>query len=136
MSNSWSLAIATTTTSPSISKEADILVTNANVNGHIASFGPTSTSVTDSPKLQNEEPESLRLNKTVPTEKNPGEILGTAAAYKLDVREPLIGCSLSEFACTNGQCIPSSKYCDRINDCHDNSDEPRFCTRKYINNNT
>lgn len=59
-----------------------------------------------------------------------GELLGTAAAYKLDIREPLIGCSLSEFACTNGRCIPSSKFCDRINDCDDSSDEPRFCTRK------
>lgn len=59
------------------------------------------------------------------------EVLGTAAAYKLDIREPLIGCSISEFACSNGKCIPSSKYCDRIDDCDDNSDEPRFCTRKF-----
>lgn len=58
------------------------------------------------------------------------EVLGTAAAYKLDVREPLIGCSVSEFTCTNGRCIPLSKFCDRNNDCEDNSDEPRFCTRK------
>lgn len=60
-----------------------------------------------------------------------GEILGTAAAYKLDIREPLIGCSLYEFTCSNGRCIPNSKFCDRVNDCDDNSDEPRFCTSKF-----
>lgn len=60
-----------------------------------------------------------------------GGILGTAAAYKLDMRETLIGCSLSEFSCSNGRCIPISKYCDRFDDCDDNSDEPMFCTRKY-----
>lgn len=59
-----------------------------------------------------------------------GEILGTPAAYKLDIRDPLIGCSLSEFACKNGKCILASKFCDKINDCGDSSDEPRFCTRK------
>lgn len=61
-----------------------------------------------------------------------GEILGTAAAYKQDIRQPLIGCSLSEFTCLNGKCIPISKFCDRNNDCDDNSDEPRFCTSEYI----
>lgn len=60
------------------------------------------------------------------------EILGTAAAYRMDEREPLIGCSLSEFACSNGRCVPASKFCDRVNDCEDSSDEPRFCTRKSI----
>lgn len=69
---------------------------------------------------------------TSTTHENDGEVLGTAAAYKLDIREPLIGCSLAEFSCSNGKCIPSSKYCDRINDCDDNSDEPRFCTRKIL----
>lgn len=59
-----------------------------------------------------------------------GEFLGTPAAYKLDIRDPLIGCSLSEFACKNSKCVPASKFCDKINDCGDNSDEPRFCTRK------
>lgn len=59
-----------------------------------------------------------------------GGILGTAAAFKSDVREPLIGCSLSEFACRNGKCIPISKYCDKINDCNDYSDEPKLCSRK------
>lgn len=78
------------------------------------------------------------FKKTV-TQTYDGEILGTAAAYKLDIREPLIGCSLSEFACSNGKCIPASKFCDRVNDCDDSSDEPRFCTRKssfacYIEN--
>lgn len=61
-----------------------------------------------------------------------GGILGTPAAYKSDIREPLIGCSLSEFACKNGKCIPASKYCDRVHDCGDTSDEPRFCTRKLF----
>ncbi|XP_037938714.1 uncharacterized protein LOC119671912 isoform X1 [Teleopsis dalmanni] len=38
-------------------------------------------------------------------------------------------CSLSEFSCTNGRCVPLSKYCNNVNDCGDGSDEPRFCTR-------
>ncbi|XP_031626059.1 uncharacterized protein LOC116342540 [Contarinia nasturtii] len=71
------------------------------------------------------------LSTTMPTATptKPAEVLGTAAAYKLDEREPLIGCSLSEFTCSSGQCVPASKYCDRISDCEDSSDEPRFCTR-------
>ncbi|XP_046807625.1 uncharacterized protein LOC111683168 isoform X2 [Lucilia cuprina] len=38
-------------------------------------------------------------------------------------------CSLSEYSCTNGRCVPLSKYCNNINDCGDGSDEPRFCSR-------
>lgn len=40
------------------------------------------------------------------------------------------GCSLAEFSCSNGRCVPLSKYCNNLNDCGDGSDEPRFCTRK------
>lgn len=58
--------------------------------------------------------------------------LGTAAPLRQDPLGPLNGCSLSEFTCINTKCIPINKYCDRVNDCGDNSDEPRFCTRKYI----
>ncbi|KAH8366126.1 hypothetical protein KR093_009330, partial [Drosophila rubida] len=39
------------------------------------------------------------------------------------------GCSLSEFNCSNGRCVPLSKFCNNNNDCGDGSDEPRFCTR-------
>ncbi|KAH8295665.1 hypothetical protein KR018_002570, partial [Drosophila ironensis] len=39
------------------------------------------------------------------------------------------GCSLAEFSCNNGRCVPLSKYCNNANDCGDGSDEPRFCTR-------
>ncbi|KAF7274022.1 hypothetical protein GWI33_013292, partial [Rhynchophorus ferrugineus] len=38
-------------------------------------------------------------------------------------------CKISEFACTNGRCVPSNRYCDNKNDCGDSSDEPRYCTR-------
>lgn len=74
-------------------------------------------------------PSSANISYTDMSEQ--AEILGTAAAYKLDMRDTSIGCSLSEFSCSNGKCIPISKYCDRLNDCDDSSDEPRFCTRKY-----
>lgn len=84
------------------------------------------------PKLQNSEPESA--NSSTSSTLIYGGILGTPAAYKLDIREPLIGCSLSEYACKNGKCIPASKYCDKVHDCGDNSDEPRFCTRKLTIN--
>lgn len=60
-----------------------------------------------------------------------GNELGTAAPLRQDPLGPLNGCSLSEFTCVNSKCIPINKYCDRVNDCGDNSDEPRFCTRKY-----
>lgn len=70
------------------------------------------------------------VNTTFVESLDHAEVLGTAAAYKLDAREPLIGCSVSEFTCTNSRCIPLSKFCDRNNDCEDNSDEPRYCTRK------
>ncbi|XP_033240183.1 uncharacterized protein [Drosophila pseudoobscura] len=39
------------------------------------------------------------------------------------------GCSLAEYSCSNGRCVPLSKYCNNLNDCGDGSDEPRFCTR-------
>lgn len=39
-------------------------------------------------------------------------------------------CSISEYTCANGKCISLAQYCDNNDDCGDNSDEPRFCTRK------
>lgn len=75
--------------------------------------------------------DNISVEGLIHSQKEYGEILGTAAAYKLDVREPSIGCALSEFTCSNGNCIPSVKFCDRFNDCNDNSDEPRLCTRKW-----
>lgn len=59
-----------------------------------------------------------------------GDLLGTAAPLKSSGMGSSIGCSMSEFTCTNSKCIPTNKYCDRVNDCGDNSDEPRFCTRE------
>lgn len=84
------------------------------------------------PKLQNYKLEFG--NSSTASTLSYGGILGTPAAYKLDVREPLIGCSLAEFACKNGRCIPASKYCDKVHDCGggDTSDEPRFCTCKLV----
>ncbi|KAL5491262.1 hypothetical protein EMCRGX_G016515 [Ephydatia muelleri] len=32
-------------------------------------------------------------------------------------------CSSNQFACSNGNCVPSTYQCDRYNDCADNSDE-------------
>lgn len=46
---------------------------------------------------------------------------------------PMTNCSMSEFTCTNGKCVQLNKYCDKINDCGDGSDEPRFCTSAYNN---
>lgn len=88
---------------------------------HLTTITPNSISASQDLDFQN-----FTTSSTLPH----GGILGTPAAYKLDVRDPLIGCSLSEFACKNGKCILASKYCDKANDCGDNSDEPRFCTRK------
>lgn len=65
-------------------------------------------------------------------EQEHGNELGTAAPLRQDPLGPLNGCSLSEFTCINSKCIPINKYCDRVNDCGDNSDEPRFCTRKLF----
>jgi len=32
-------------------------------------------------------------------------------------------CSLSQFSCVNGKCIPTQWQCDDEDDCNDNSDE-------------
>lgn len=40
-------------------------------------------------------------------------------------------CSLSQFTCSNGNCVDLNRYCNNVNDCGDSSDEPRFCTSKY-----
>lgn len=37
-------------------------------------------------------------------------------------------CKQSEYHCQNGKCVPTNRFCNSINDCGDNSDEPRFCT--------
>lgn len=42
-------------------------------------------------------------------------------------------CSISEYTCANNKCISLAQFCDNNDDCGDNSDEPRFCTRKYLN---
>lgn len=41
-------------------------------------------------------------------------------------------CSISEFSCGNGKCIAAAAYCDNNDDCGDGSDEPRFCTSKFL----
>lgn len=103
--------------------------TNAVYN--FTSFKHLTTAMPDSgSKLQTVELELLNLS--ISSTLVHGGILGTPAAYKLDIREPLIGCSLSEFACKNGKCIPATKYCDKVHDCGDSSDEPRFCTCKLF----
>lgn len=42
--------------------------------------------------------------------------------------EILKRCRKGEFKCSNGDCIPISKFCDTISDCTDNSDEKMNCT--------
>lgn len=42
--------------------------------------------------------------------------------------EILKRCRKGEFKCSNGDCIPKSKFCDTVHDCNDNSDEPMNCT--------
>ncbi len=41
-------------------------------------------------------------------------------------------CKQSEYQCQNGRCVSTNRFCNAINDCGDNSDEPRFCTRKHL----
>lgn len=37
-------------------------------------------------------------------------------------------CSVSEFRCSSGRCIPAHWYCDGGSDCSDGSDEPLSCS--------
>jgi len=52
------------------------------------------------------------------------------AALLMAVAVP--ACRISEFPCRNGRCIRLDRYCDGVDDCGDKSDEPRYCTGKYI----
>lgn len=36
-------------------------------------------------------------------------------------------CSLLEFRCDNGKCIPNAWVCDTMRDCRDGTDEPLNC---------
>lgn len=47
-------------------------------------------------------------------------------------RLPIRDCQISEFTCNNRRCISAEKYCDNIEDCGDGSDEPRFCSSKFV----
>lgn len=128
---SSSIAVITTTSS-NFNKEDLRLVTEVDARDLLTSFNRSTTAA---PAVTDSQLQTLDLNygnTSNADTSDHGGILGTAAAYKLDVREPLIGCSLSEFSCKNGRCIPITKYCDKISDCDDNSDEPRFCTRKLF----
>lgn len=55
----------------------------------------------------------------------------TAAALRSDYGGSFSKCTISEFKCDNNNCINANKFCNQINDCGDNSDEPMHCTRKY-----
>ena len=39
-------------------------------------------------------------------------------------------CPSHAFLCANNECIPSSKVCNGVSDCEDNSDETRICKGK------
>lgn len=57
-----------------------------------------------------------------------------ATAKQSQLKQPFAGnskCSISEYPCANSKCISLAQFCDSTDDCGDNSDEPRFCTRKY-----
>ncbi|KPU78217.1 uncharacterized protein Dana_GF10200, isoform B [Drosophila ananassae] len=60
---------------------------------------------------------------------SPSSGLGKPANLQMGPNSAPAGCSLAEFSCSNGRCVPLSKYCNNANDCGDGSDEPRFCTR-------
>lgn len=122
MDTSESILENTATTSE-FNKETHHIQNQIDYYKHLTTIAPNSKTTVKSLDL---EIENLTTSSTLAH----GGILGTPAAYKLDIRDPLIGCSLSEFACKNGKCIPATKYCDKIHDCGDNSDEPRFCSRK------
>lgn len=42
----------------------------------------------------------------------------------------VISCSLGEFQCAEGHCIPWSSFCDGIANCEDSKDEPEGCLSK------
>jgi hypothetical protein len=41
------------------------------------------------------------------------------------------GCTMEQFMCNNGQCIPSGWECDLFTDCSDNSDEHEECPGEF-----
>lgn len=115
-------ASATTTTSTSTSISTTIK-THATTPATIAQ--PNVSSIDDN--------DARSSSNSIDSE--PIHALGTAAALlspndddgRMDAASR---CSLADFTCANGKCVPANKFCDKVNDCGDNSDEPRFCSRK------
>ena len=50
------------------------------------------------------------------------QIIGTISFYTVAFR-----CGEESFQCSNNICVPISSYCDGIDDCGDESDEPKLC---------
>ncbi|ROT84519.1 hypothetical protein C7M84_022279 [Penaeus vannamei] len=52
----------------------------------------------------------------------------TMSTARVDPRAGALGCRISEFTCSNYECVPTDAYCDGVPDCADRSDEPRDCS--------
>lgn len=46
--------------------------------------------------------------------------------------QPVPACRISEYPCRNNHCVRLDRYCDGHDDCGDASDEPAYCTGKWM----
>lgn len=85
------------------------------------------TSILDEQQQQHTEKSTNNGNKN----KSNNNIIGrNANSNSIPTSKPKSMCKLSEWKCSNGSCIPLSKFCNGIADCNDKSDEPNECSGK------
>ncbi|XP_073842402.1 uncharacterized protein isoform X2 [Musca autumnalis] len=132
-SSSAVAAATTTTTSANTTSSVTTTIPQMFLSSNINSSNTTSLSSSPSSVNTAEEPVMAAVLSSGSSSSSLASSMGHDSQQPVKSLPMLAStipqCTLSEYSCSNGRCVPLSKYCNNINDCGDGSDEPRFCSR-------